>query len=115
MFNFLTDMSLWKKIIILTICGLVVGVGVFSALGMKAVNEATEATLQERLTIARLVAGYVDEALIRAQNEMDDSVSQIEVSGGLDNLQSILADLERNTRAFPFKPAESICWMGTAP
>jgi signal transduction histidine kinase len=94
MFRFLANMSLWKKIMILTVCGLAVGVGVFSALGMKAVNEATEGMLQERLTIAHLVADYVNEALIRAQNEMQDAVGQIQASGGLDNLPPIFADLE---------------------
>ncbi len=94
MFSFLINLSLWKKIIILTILGVVVGVGVFAALGMKAVNEATDGMLQERLTIAHLVADYVDEALTRAQNEMSDSVAQIETEGNLDNLSSAMADLE---------------------
>ncbi|MEE8318448.1 MAG: hypothetical protein V3R36_02285, partial [Dehalococcoidales bacterium] len=64
--RFLTNLTLGKKITLLTTIGLLLGVGIFSSLGMRAVNKATETMLQDRLTTARLVADYVDEALGRA-------------------------------------------------
>ena len=85
MFKFLTNLSLWKKITILTAIGLALGVGVFSTLGMRAVNEATEAMLQERLTTANLVADYVDEALVRAVNALENSARLIGTNSQTDN------------------------------
>ena len=66
----LTNLTLGKKITLLTILGLLVGVGVFSTIGMRAVNQATETMLQDRLTTARLVADYITESLTRALNEV---------------------------------------------
>ena len=54
--RFLTDLTLGKRITLLTTAGLVLGVGVFGFLGMRAVNQATEAMLQDRLTTACLTA-----------------------------------------------------------
>ncbi len=68
--KFLTNLTLWKKITLLTAIGLLLGVGVFSSLGMHAVGQATEAMLQERMTTAQMVADYLDEALGRALNEL---------------------------------------------
>lgn len=76
--NFLTNLSLWKKITILTTIGLALGAGVFSTLGIRAVNEATEAMLQDRLTTAHLVADYVDESLVQALNGLNNSAQIIE-------------------------------------
>ena len=71
--NFLTNLTLGKKINLLTTLGLLLGVGAFSVLGMRAVNQATDTMLQDRLTTAHLVAEYVDEALGRALTELRDT------------------------------------------
>ena len=92
--KFLTNLSLWKKISILTAFGLALGVGVFSSLGMRAVNQATEAMLQDRLTTAHLVAGYVDEALVRALNELKISAQSVESKGINGNLVPQMDALE---------------------
>ncbi len=65
--KFLTNLTLGKKITLLTALGLIFGVAVFSSLGMRAVNQATETMLQDRLTTAHLLADYVDEALVSRQ------------------------------------------------
>ncbi len=59
----LPSLTLGKKITLLTTLGLILGIGVLSFLGMRAVNQATEVMLQDRMTTARLVADYVNEAL----------------------------------------------------
>ena len=76
--KFLTNLTLGKKITLLTTLGLIVVVGLFSFLAMRAVNQATEAMLQDRLTTARLVADYVDEALGRALTELENTAQMIE-------------------------------------
>ncbi len=90
----LTNLTLGKKITLLTTLGLVFGVGVFSSLGMRAVNRATETMLQDRLTTARLVADYLDEALGRALTELKNTAQTIEGDGTKDNLKSKIAALE---------------------
>ncbi|MBI2832277.1 MAG: HAMP domain-containing protein [Chloroflexi bacterium] len=79
--TFLTNLTLGKKITLLTALGLLFGVGVFSSLGMRAVNQATETMLQEQLTTARLVAGYVDEALDRAVTELRNTSQAVDLGG----------------------------------
>ena len=69
--TFLTNLTLGGGITLLTTVGLLLGVGVFSSLSMRAVNQATETMLQDRLTTASLVADYLDEALGRALTELE--------------------------------------------
>ncbi len=92
--RFLTNLTLWKKITLLTTLGLLLGVGVFSSLGMRAVNQATETMLQDRLTTARLVADYVDEALGRALTELENTAQLIESDGAEGNLELQIEALE---------------------
>jgi signal transduction histidine kinase/HAMP domain-containing protein len=75
--SFLTNLSLWKKITLLTAMGLILGVGVFSWLSIRAVNAATDATLQDRLTTAGIVAAYVDQEMERALSEMKSTAESI--------------------------------------
>ncbi len=91
---FLTNLTLWKKITILTTAGLLLGVGVLSSLGMRAVSQATETMLQDRLTTARLVADYVDETLGRALTELKNTAQMIENDGVKDNLEPQIEALE---------------------
>jgi len=79
--SFLTNLNLGKKITLLTALGLILGVAVFSSLGMRAVNRATETMLQERLTTAHLLAGYTDEILGQALDELVQTALIME--GGL--------------------------------
>ena len=83
---FLTNLTLGKKIALLTAVGLVLVVTIFSLLGIRAVNQATETMLQDRLTTAGLVADYVDERLERALAELKTTAQTIEsdrTKGGL--------------------------------
>ena len=92
--KFLTNLTLWKKITLLTTVGIFFGVGVFSSLGMRAVNQATETMLQDRLTTARLVADYVDEALGRALFELKSTAQMIEIDRAKKNLEPQIGALE---------------------
>jgi len=92
--KFLTNLTLGKKITLLTTLGLLFGVGVFSSLGMRAVNQATETMLQDRLTTARLVADYLDEALGRALMELRKTAQLIESDGAADSLEPEIEALE---------------------
>lgn len=74
--------------------GLLFGVGVFSSLGMRAVNQATETMLQDRMTTARLVADYVDEALERALSELNNTAQLIEVDGVISDINAHISALE---------------------
>ncbi len=90
----LTNLSLWTKITLLTSFGLALGVGVFSTLGMRAVNEATDAMLQDRLTTASLIADYVDESLARATNELQRTAQLLELRQDSNSFDSSIAGLE---------------------
>ncbi len=90
--RFLPNLSLGRKIILLTTIGLLLGVGIFSSVAMRAVNQATETMLEDRLTTAHLVADYMDEALGRALMELKNT-SQLITSDG------IKADLEYQIEA----------------
>ncbi len=57
--RFLTNLTLGKKSTLLTAIGVLLGVGVFSSLAMRAVNQATETMLGDRLTTAHPVVGQV--------------------------------------------------------
>jgi len=57
------NLSLGRKIGLLTLAALVVGLGLFSVLALQSVNESLQRTLQERLAIARIVANRLDQTL----------------------------------------------------
>jgi signal transduction histidine kinase len=79
--KFLNYLSLGKKIYLLLGAGLIVSIGVFSFLATGAVQESTEAMLEDRLTTTRLVASYLDETLRRAGAELDAAAASLR--GGL--------------------------------
>lgn len=93
--RFLTNLTLWKKITLLTTVGLLLGLGVFSSLGLRAVDRATEAMLRERLTTAGLVADYLDEALERAIAELRRVARTIAIDGAGEDIVSQLVELEQ--------------------
>ncbi len=90
----LTNLTLGKKIALLTTLGLVLSVVVFYFLGMRAVNQATEAMLEDRLVTARLVADYLDEALGRSLTELEKTAQAIEIDGASSNLEAQIEALE---------------------
>ncbi|MEK7777149.1 MAG: HAMP domain-containing protein, partial [Chloroflexota bacterium] len=61
--GFLSNLTLKSKIGLIVVIGLLLVISVFGYLGLTALGRSTEARLQERLTIARLVADYQDEVL----------------------------------------------------
>ena len=93
----LTNLTLGKKITLLTILGLLVGVGVFSTIGMRAVNQATETMLQDRLTTARLVADYINESLTRALNEVEKTAAMINIDSPEEAINRQIDALEENS------------------
>jgi len=94
--KFLTDLTLRKRIIILTVLALLLGVGLFSFLGMRAVHQATEAMLQDRMTTARLMADYIDGVLGRALAELRRCAQTVEGSEADEDFKSKVAALEEN-------------------
>ncbi|MEW6033874.1 MAG: ATP-binding protein [Chloroflexota bacterium] len=92
--TFLTNLTLWKKITLLTTLGLLLGAGVFSSLGMRAVNRATETMLQDRMTTARLVESYVDEILERALSELESTSHKIEAGEAKADIEPQVVALE---------------------
>ena len=121
--NILNNLTLGKKITLLTITVLAVGIGVFGFLSIRAVNQATEAMLQDRLTTAQLVADYVDEALRRALIELNSTAQKIELgkgNGGLDiqvrQLEDILSRLSMITNGiFLVNRQGDIIWSKPQP
>jgi hypothetical protein len=73
---------------------LALGVAVFSTVGMRAVNEANEAMLQDRLTTAHMVADYVDETLVLAVNELKSSGKSLETDGLTSDIGSLMDSMQ---------------------
>ena len=61
---FFADLSLQKRIGLLVLAGLVVGLGLFSWLGVQALKENTQRVLDQRLDIARIMANHLDGTLV---------------------------------------------------
>ncbi len=56
-------LTLQRRISLFVLAGLVVGLSLFSWLGIQSLNESTNTVLDERLTIARITANHLDETL----------------------------------------------------
>ncbi len=67
----LGNLTLRKRISLLVLAGLVVGLGLFSWVGLQSSKESTERILDERLTIARVLASHLDETLAYIQLQLD--------------------------------------------
>jgi signal transduction histidine kinase/HAMP domain-containing protein len=61
--RFWGDVGLQAKMTLLVVMGLIALVGIFGFLGVGAVRESTDRTLQERVVLAELIAAHMDQAL----------------------------------------------------
>jgi signal transduction histidine kinase len=68
--NRLRSISLFQRIFLMIVTSSVIMLVGFAILGIQAVNDSTERTLQERSTLAEAVAGRVDDRLNEAINEV---------------------------------------------
>ncbi|OGO24992.1 MAG: hypothetical protein A2144_10410 [Chloroflexi bacterium RBG_16_50_9] len=105
--KFLDKLTLGKKISFLLAAGLVVGIGVFSFLGIRAVNQATEVMLEDRLTTAHLVADYLDNTLGQAMSEVEivarklgDNITTINLTTEIPSLTDAFARLSIQANSF---------------
>lgn len=96
--RFLTGLSLQKRIGLLFLGGMAVGLGLFSILGIQSLNDSTKRTLEERLITARIVASQIDETLtyvlVQLQNtagSMGESPTESQFELGANSLHDILA------------------------
>lgn len=75
------NLSLRRKIGLLTIAALVIGLGLFSTLAIQSINESVQKTLQERLSIARIVANHLDQTLNYILVQLRDTARTGDYSG----------------------------------
>ncbi len=94
--KFFNYLSLGKKIYLLLGVGLIVSIGVFGFLATHAVQESTNAMLQDRLTTTRLVASYLDDTLRQADTEVDAAVSALQSEKPDGSSDPAIADLTRD-------------------
>jgi len=92
--RFVPTLTLRKKVALLVAVGLLLGVGVFSFLSIQAVNQSTDAMLQERLTITLLIADYADEVLGHALEELEHYSRLIGSNGLEDEIEQQMNALE---------------------
>jgi signal transduction histidine kinase len=59
----LAGLTLQKRISLLVLAGLLIGLGLFSWLGIQSLKESTDRILNERLTVARVMASHLDHTL----------------------------------------------------
>ncbi len=108
----------------LVLAGLAIGLGLFSWLGVQSVNESVERTLNERLTIARVMASQLDEhmthVLMHLQNAADfngGSITKEQFETRADALSKILAEsgilarnvilIDKDGKALQVEPEDS--------
>lgn len=72
----LVNLSLQKRISLLVAAGLVIGLGLFSWLGIQALKESTQRTLDQRLTIAKIMARHLDENLTQTVLQLDSTAAR---------------------------------------
>lgn len=61
--SFLPRMTLLRRVSLLVILGLIGGLGLFGLVGVMALDKSTQESLNERLTMAKVVASHIDELL----------------------------------------------------
>ncbi|MFH1651852.1 MAG: ATP-binding protein [Chloroflexota bacterium] len=96
--KFLTNLSLGKKLTMLTALGLIIGISVLGSLGIRAVNKSTDVMLQERMTVANLVAGYLDDEIDLALSELKNTSRQFNIGHDLARWEAQVDTLEATYR-----------------
>ncbi|MBI4303589.1 MAG: GAF domain-containing protein [Chloroflexi bacterium] len=71
----LGKLTLQKRIGLLIFSALIVGLGLFSWVGFQSVNESVDRTLDERLTIARIIASDLDQTLVHLLAHLQNAAS----------------------------------------
>jgi signal transduction histidine kinase len=79
----LTGLTLGKKIALLASASLLVGIGIFSFVAIRAVRQSVDNMLEDRLTLARLTADYIDGTLGNIVAEVSSAAAHLE---GLPNV-----------------------------
>ncbi|MFH0942254.1 MAG: GAF domain-containing protein [Chloroflexota bacterium] len=69
------NLSLQKRIGLLVAAALLVGLGLFSWLGLQSLKENTQRTLDQRLAIARIMANNLDGTLTHVISQMENTAS----------------------------------------
>lgn len=92
--RFLDNLTLVKKITLLGLLGTLLVIGAFSFLSVRAVSQATDRMLQDRLTTAYLVADYIDDFLGRALTELKSTAQTMETGRAPADLEKQIAPLE---------------------
>ena len=90
----LTNLTIRQKILILTAAGVVLVVAVFGTIGIRAVNQATEAMLEDRMIATQLLAGYLDEVLRVAMVEVQHTAGMIQDNASDEEIQQNINELE---------------------
>ena len=88
----LTGLTLGKKIALLASASLLVGIGIFSFVAIRAVRQSVETMLDDRLTLARLAADYIDDTLGNVVAEV--SAAAVHINGFQTDPGPVVAQLE---------------------
>ncbi len=88
------SLTIRQKIMIFTVIGVVSAVAVFGIIGTRAVNQATEAMLEDRMIATELVAGYLDEILRSSLAELVNTAQAIEENTADEQTINSIGDLE---------------------
>ncbi len=79
--RFLSKLTLKTEIGLIVVIGLLLVISVFGYLGLTALGRSTDARLQERLSIARLVADYQDQMLSLALKRLEAAAGSMDAGG----------------------------------
>lgn len=119
--RFFAGLTLWKKIALLGSVGMLVGIGIFSALAVRALNQAVDTMLQDRLTLARQGAAYIDESMSHFESQVAVTAEAIASSdlteaptSQVDSLESVADQLSIDIRdVYVVDSAGTIVWSQT--
>jgi signal transduction histidine kinase len=121
--GFLTGLSLGRKIALLAAAGMLAGIGLFSFLAMRAVRQSVDTMLEDRLTLARLTADYIDDTLAYSLSQVEATAQRIDArsgEGGVDEhvagLESVLAHQSiRMSGAYVVDTGGAVLWSKVPP
>lgn len=106
----LAGLTLQKRISLLVLSGLLVGLGLFSWLGIQSLKESTDRILNERLTVARVIASHLDHTLEYILKQLQG----VDFNAGLPTKEQFgpVANSLRDTLAKSDISAQSIILIG---